>query len=831
MALKTGDRLGPYEILSPIGAGGMGEVYRAHDTKLNRTVAVKILPKDMTGNQERRLRFEREAQAAAALNHPNIAVIHEVNEHCGNPYLVMEYIEGKTLREIVGDRPLPLKDWFRLSIPIADGLAHAHKNGIAHRDLKLDNVMVTGENQVKILDFGLAKLLEPESLDHEQARDLHSRLNTISQELTRAGKVYGTAAYMSPEQARGEAVDHRTDIFSLGVLLYQMASGQAPFQRDSQIETLHSIIKEDPKPLHEINAEIPIEAERVVRKAMEKERERRYQHADEMATDLRNLQRDLDSGRVTVPASTVSIPSRRTPWLPIAASVVGIAAVAAAAAFFLGRGERPISATAPVPVTENSTVGVVGFETVGDPADTGNLNRMLMSLITTDLVESGGLDVISVSRVLSAQREILPDPGSPFDAAVATQVARRAGIGRMLVGQVGSRGSQLFLNAELVDVVRGTALASFTKTAESEAELFALADSIAEEVRRILGVSGEKVTQPGFDLAAALTSSPEAYRHYSEGLTRLHQQSFIDAIEHLERAVQADPTFALAYYRLAFAQGWYGLDQESVATLEKGLEHIDRLPVRWQIVYRASLDHRRGNEQAAYEALTELIESSPEIPEAYYDLGEISVHSSRHYDLGKVRELNERVLELDPTYKIVLFHLTDAYISAEDLESAQALVDRYQREDPDDPAVRGAEIALLNARGEYRKVIAIGLAMFKRKERQALGRIASAYMLDGQWDRAYEIADAEVRSSIGFMQGLAYSMRAGPQIYQGRLREAAEDLELAAARMGNTETQAFGAFFHTRRALIFQAAREYRTAEMAVRDAIRIDPYYGPGYF
>ncbi|MEE9231559.1 MAG: serine/threonine-protein kinase, partial [Acidobacteriota bacterium] len=301
-----GQTLGHYRILERLGQGGMGVVYKALDTKLNRHVAIKVLPQELTADPERRLRFQREAQTAAALNHPNIATIHEVGEHEDSQYIVMEFLEGRTLREVIGHRPMPLKEWLRVALPIAEGLAHAHARHVIHRDLKPDNVMIGGEHQVKILDFGLAKLREPEATPTGTGNDIHSRLETISGELSRAGKVFGTVAYMSPEQARGEKTDHRSDLFSFGIVLYQMATGRLPFKGKSDVETLHAVIAQEPTPPSQITEATPQEVERVIRKAMEKETERRYQDAADLAADLRNLQRDLDSGRVSISSGVTS---------------------------------------------------------------------------------------------------------------------------------------------------------------------------------------------------------------------------------------------------------------------------------------------------------------------------------------------------------------------------------------------------------------------------------------------------------------------------------------------------------------------------------------------
>ncbi|MEE9230987.1 MAG: serine/threonine-protein kinase, partial [Acidobacteriota bacterium] len=405
-----GQTLGHYRILERLGEGGMGVVYKALDTKLNRHVAVKVLPPELTADPERRLRFQREAQTAAALDHPNIATIYEVGEHEGSQFIVMQLVEGRTLRELIGHRPMPLKEWLRVAQPIAEGLAHAHARRVIHRDLKPDNVMITGERQVKILDFGLAKLLEPEVPPSGQATDVQSRMETISRELSRTGKVFGTIAYMSPEQARGERADHRSDLFSFGTMLYQMASGRLPFKRNTDVETLAAVISEEPTPLSELAIEFHQDAERLVRKAMEKEPERRYQHADDLATDLRNLQRDLDSGRVSVPSGvtsgvqvqrparwTLTKETRRWAFAAIAAMVV-LAGVFGYLQFQPDRKADEAAAeqgpAGKAAATGRKMIVVLPFENLGSPDDDYFAAGMTEE-ITSRLAAVRGLGVIS----------------------------------------------------------------------------------------------------------------------------------------------------------------------------------------------------------------------------------------------------------------------------------------------------------------------------------------------------------------------------------------------------------------------------------------------------
>jgi eukaryotic-like serine/threonine-protein kinase len=302
------ESLSHYRLLERIGSGGMGEVYRAQDTSLERTVALKLLPESAFTDQDRVRRFVQEAKAASALNHPNILTIHEIGEVDGRHFIAMEYVDGESLREKVSRGPLELKKFLDVAIQIADGLGAAHAAGIVHRDVKPENIMIRRDGYAKILDFGLAKLTEPGSGgQHAQSAGSPSKsgspangsavpASSLSQALTQPGMVMGTAGYMSPEQARGEAIDHRSDIFSLGCVLYEMATGHRPFEAPSGIEVMHKIIKEQPATVREINPSLPSELQRIIRKSMVKDRDERYQSAREMAIDLRELRRELESG-------------------------------------------------------------------------------------------------------------------------------------------------------------------------------------------------------------------------------------------------------------------------------------------------------------------------------------------------------------------------------------------------------------------------------------------------------------------------------------------------------------------------------------------------------
>src|SRR5437867_2611205 len=329
MRLAPGARLGPYEILSLVGAGGMGEVYRARDPKLNRDIALKILLEREAADPQRRARFAREAQNVAALNHPNIVTIYSVEEADGIAFLTMEFVAGRPLRELIPKGGMPLERLLTIAVPLADALNAAHARGITHRDLKPANIMVGVDGRVKVLDFGLAKLHEPEP---ESVPVVLTSFPT-AEHATGEGRIVGTAAYMSPEQAEGKPLDHRTDIFSLGVILYEMATGERPFQGDTTISVISSIVKDTPRSVTEINPALPRDLARIVRRALVKDPDHRYQTVRDLGNDLEDLKRDLASGEVlSSSASRDALRVARRPsraWAGVAALVIGLLAVAA----------------------------------------------------------------------------------------------------------------------------------------------------------------------------------------------------------------------------------------------------------------------------------------------------------------------------------------------------------------------------------------------------------------------------------------------------------------------------------------------------------------------
>ncbi len=600
MTLAAGTKLGRYEIRSKIGEGGMGEVYLALDTKLDRKVALKILPVEVAANQERMRRFVQEAKTASALNHPNIITIYEIDEWGRSPtvregahFIATEFIDGETLRERIRIAPMKLAEVLDVAAQIASALAAAHAAGIVHRDIKPENIMLRRDGIVKVLDFGLAKLAErlpTESVDTEAA--------TRGLVQTEPGVVLGTVAYMSPEQARGLAVDARTDIFSLGVLIYEMIAGCLPFEGSNTNEILASILNDkEPSPLARYAREVPAELERIVSKALRKDREERYQTVKDLLLDLKRLKHQLEfeielerskppeknSGEASVVtgtkpvAETIEVAAARTAssvefltskikrHKRAAAVALATLTIAVAAVFFyLNR--------APA-LTEKDSILLADFvNTTGDAAFDGTLKQAL----AMQLEQSPFVNIFSEERVRETLRLMSRSPDDRVTKDLAREICQRQGLKAYLSGSISNLGTHLVITLEAVNAQTGDMLARQQVEAESKEQVLSTLGRAATKLREKLGESLASIQKYDAPIEQATTSSLEALKAYSLGREQNAKGKDAEAIPFYKRAIELDPNFARAYNSMAIAYLGSGRRELVIEAAQKAFELRDR---------------------------------------------------------------------------------------------------------------------------------------------------------------------------------------------------------------------------------------------------------------
>jgi tetratricopeptide (TPR) repeat protein/predicted Ser/Thr protein kinase len=775
-----GTTVSHYKILEKLGEGGMGEVFLAEDTKLRRKVALKFLPVDLTKDQSRKQRFVQEARAAAAMEHPNIAAIYDIDEVDGRTFIAMEYVRGESLRDAIRDGKLRFRKSLELASQIAEGLAKAHERGVVHRDLKPENVLLSEDGYAKIIDFGLAKLSEPratpvgEPVEHEA--------ETLVK--TQAGLVLGTVAYMSPEQARAKSIDARTDIFSFGVVFHEMLAGESPFKRSSVAETLSAILKESPSPLPEDVTSLAPELPSMLRKALAKEPASRYQRMRDLANDVREL-RDALGSAVRPLFSRLRVPKN----VRAAVLAVGAIALATLSVYILARSAEPTG----IGASGRPAIAVMYFEDNTGSEEIRWLSKGLPNMLLTDLAQTPGLDVVSRQRIQQILKQVGEDQLEALDASLVPEIARRAGAGAVVGGSIYKLGDEIRIDVQVEDVESGRILSAHSVRGD---EVFPLVDELTGRIRASLNMTDVPLER---GIAEVTTPSLEAYRLYNEGREAIRLFRWADAREQLEKAIEIDPAFALAYFELSNLSGLWADDSVQEGYRAKVREHLDRLPERRRLLIEATYALRSEQDpEKARELLEDLVARYPDEEDAYLTLSII-------YE----GPLNQR-------------------------EEALATLSQGTANVPRSGALHNQYGYYLLYQGRYPEAFREleTYAEINPEEANPFDSMAEAYLFTGQPEKALESYSRALEVDPSFFN--AHTGRAWAAAMLGRYDEARDEMSqvrkaIAEAGFQNLEpTTTFVAAFLASRVGRYQEAEEHIARGLELAESLDQPPVAAP---
>lgn len=748
-----GQTISHYKILEQLGEGGMGVVCRAEDVALKREVAIKFLPPHLTQDPIIKKRFIQEAQAASSLDHANICTIHEIGEtENGQTFIVMACYEGETLREKIDLGPLSVNETLKIAKQIARGLVSAHEKGIVHRDLKPSNIFLTPDGTVKIIDFGLAKL-------------------TGLNQMTREGTTLGTAAYMSPEQASGGKVDQRSDIWSLGVVLYEMITGLRPFQGDYEQAVLYAILNEDPKPLTALRTGIPLELERIVTKMLTKNPDKRYQHIDEILVDVQQLQQSL-SGMAVNRETTAEVSNKSFGKGFIVSTFAVIVLIGAV--FLL----RPTFFEQTI-ASDPKPIAVLAFANQTGDSSYDYLREAIPNLLITSLEQSKYLRVMTWERMKDVLEQMGKSSESPLTKEIGFELCQREGISAIVIGSFIKAGQTFATDVKVLDVSSKELLKSVSARGDGvQSILDKQIDQLSKEIARGVGLTQRSMETVPTNIVSVTTSSLEAYNWFLRGRQESEALNYVDARESLERAVALDSNFAMAYFYLSeIYNEMFGLNKarqaiQKAKTLSKRAPQKERLLIDSYYARLVENDPDKG-----FQLLQELVRKYLTEKRFHFQLA-AELHSQRKVDEAE-REY-KKAIQLDPEYAAPINSLAYLYSIQGQYEKALQTLQRYVALSPDDanPHDSMGEIYfrmgnLEESLKHYQKAVQIQPSFYS-----AYSSLVYIFSLQEKYNRALEYVDRFIeKSPTTTLRAIATAWKVKNLNYRGRYHEARQECD------------------------------------------------------
>jgi len=782
---------GRYQVIEELGKGGMGRVYKVFDKEIKEKVALKLLNPEIASDSQTIERFRNELKLARKISHRNVCRMFDLSKEEGTHFITMEYVSGENLKSSIRRvGPLSAGKAIFIAGQICEGLSEAHGLGVVHRDLKPQNIMIDRDGNARIMDFGIARSLKAKGI-------------------TDAGVMIGTPEYMSVEQVEGKKVDRRSDIYSLGVILYEMVTGRVPFEGDTPLTIAVKHKSEAAPDPRKINAQVPEDLSRVILRCMEKDKENRYQGADELLSELGKIEKGIPTTERVLPKTRPSTSKEITVTFSLRKllipALIVVAVVAAAVTIISLVGEKGVIS----PPAGKSSLAIMYFDNLADPEDAERLGKIVTNLLITDLSESQYLEVVSSQRLYDILKLLGKEGTTKVDRDVASQVATKAGAKWMLMGSILQVDPELVLTSQLVNVETGAVAASQRVTGAAGESVFSMVDELAVEIKNDLTLPAAAQTEPDRPVADVTTHSAEAYRHYLEGEDYFLKLYWAEAAESYKRALEFDSTFAMAYYRLSRVGG--SSDQKNM--IAKAVLYSDKVSQKEKHYIRSREAQLSGNHSLAIEELQKITERYPQEKEAFLAQGVI--YWGPLGEPEKAIPLFTKAIEIDPLYKFAYNMLAYAYDDIGNFEKSIWAINQYISLAPDEanPYDTRGEIYAFN--GKIEEAIESFREAEKRKPGFSLDDLGHMHLFKREYARAESCYKALASSSDKIARSEGRTCLALVPLYQGRLDEALRVLDAGITADRMEEAKAWQLEKHCGKALIY---REKRNLDLALEE-------------